>query len=192
MGREFELKFRTTPAQLDAIAAEFGEFSSISMETTYFDTPSHALSARHITLRRRLENGKSVCTLKTPGEGYSRGEWNVKQAELASAIPELCKLSGVEALSQWAIEGFFPLCAARFIRQRKILSFPEFTAELVLDRGLLLGAGREMPLCELELELTSGSEAALVDYGQKLAEKYGFVPESDSKFRRAFALATGE
>ena len=192
MGREFELKFRATPARQNAILKEFGDFSTISMETTYYDTPSRSLSAQGITLRRRLENGISVCTLKTPGAGYSRGEWNVEETEIAAAISELCKLSGVVALKNWAQEGLYPLCAARFTRQRKNLSLPDFTAELALDSGVLLGAGREMPLCELELELISGSENALVDYAEKLAAQYGLEPESDSKFRRAMALATGE
>lgn len=192
MGREFELKFRATPAQQDAILKEFGDFFPISMETTYYDTPGRSLSAQRITLRRRLENGISVCTLKTPGIGYSRGEWNVEETEIVAAITELCKLSGVAALKNWAREGLYPLCAARFTRQRKTLSFPEFTAELALDRGVLLGADREMPLCELELELISGSEDALVEYAEKMAAQYGLEPESDSKFRRAMALATGE
>jgi inorganic triphosphatase YgiF len=192
MGREFELKFRATPAQQDAILQGFGGFSPISMETTYYDTPSRSLSARRITLRRRLENGISVCTLKTPGSGYSRGEWNVEETEIAAAIPVLCKLSGVVELPTWLQEGLSPLCAARFTRQRKILSLPEFTAELALDRGVLLGAGREQALCELELELIAGSEAALVEYAKNMAAQYGLEPESDSKFRRAMALATGE
>ena len=192
MGREFELKFRATPAQQDAIAEEFGGFSPISMETTYYDTPSHTLSAQRITLRRRLENGISVCTLKTPGTGYSRGEWNVEENEIAAAILELCKLSGVAQLPKWAQTSLQPLCAARFVRQRKTLSLPEFTAELALDRGVLLGAGRERPLCELELELLSGSESALVEYANGLASRYGLEPEPESKFRRAMSLATGE
>ena len=192
MGREFELKFRATPAQQAAIAEAFGDFSPISMETTYYDTPDRALSARRITLRRRLENGVPVCTLKTPGSGYSRGEWNVEKKEIAAAVSELCKLSGVAELSKWAESGFVPLCAARFVRQRRCLSLPEFTAELALDQGLLLGAGREMPLCELELELISGSETALVEYAGNLASQYGLQPEPESKFRRAMALATGE
>ena len=192
MGREFELKFRATPAQQDAILEEFGDFSPISMETTYYDTPSRTLSSQRITLRRRLENGTSVCTLKTPGTGYSRGEWNVEENEIAAAIPKLCKLSGIAELPKWAQAGLHPLCAARFVRQRKTLSLPDFTAELALDRGGLLGAGREMALCELELELISGSESALVEYAKDLASQYGLEPEPESKFRRAMSLATGE
>ena len=67
MGREFELKFSARPEQLAALREKFGDFCAISMETTYYDTPNGDLSARRITLRRRLENGLSVCTLKHYG-----------------------------------------------------------------------------------------------------------------------------
>ena len=72
MGREFELKYRATEEILKAVEEKFGEFTPISMETTYFDTPDQTLAARHITLRRRMENGVSVCTVKTPLADGSR------------------------------------------------------------------------------------------------------------------------
>ena len=55
MGREFELKYQATPETIAAIQAKFGEFTPISMETTYFDTEDLALRKRKWTLRRRLE-----------------------------------------------------------------------------------------------------------------------------------------
>ena len=57
MGREFELKYQAKAGDLEKIRAKFGDFKSISMETTYYDTPLLALRARRWTLRRRLENG---------------------------------------------------------------------------------------------------------------------------------------
>ena len=79
MATEFELKYAATAANLEAIrAAVPGQYETISMETTYYDTPGHDLSARKWTLRRRLENGVSVCTLKTPASGSSRNEWEVE------------------------------------------------------------------------------------------------------------------
>ena len=79
MATEFELKYAATTAQLSKIrAAVPGEYTAISMETTYYDTPDHALSARKWTLRRRLENGTSVCTLKTPAGGLGRNEWETE------------------------------------------------------------------------------------------------------------------
>ena len=74
MAIEYEWKFQATPHTLEAIQGAFdGNAVTISMETTYYDTPSGALSARHYTLRKRLENGLCVCTLKTPA-GNARAE----------------------------------------------------------------------------------------------------------------------
>ena len=49
--------------------------------------------------------------------------------------------------------------------------------------------GSDSPLCELELELKSGSEAVMLDYAHALAEKYRLAEERKSKFARARALA---
>ena len=62
MGIEFELKYRATPEIQEELAQD-GHWRSIAMETTYYDTPSKAMSSRFFTLRRRKENGASICTL---------------------------------------------------------------------------------------------------------------------------------
>ena len=73
MGREIELKYAALSPQQEALRAAFpGSWQSIAMETTYYDTPAGELSARRITLRRRMENGVSVCTVKTPAPGGAR------------------------------------------------------------------------------------------------------------------------
>ena len=55
MGREFELKFKATPEALQRLEATYpGAGQVLQMESTYFDTPDGALSARYWTLRRRL------------------------------------------------------------------------------------------------------------------------------------------
>lgn len=193
MGVEYELKFSATQAQQQAIREAFpGSVQEISMETTYYDTADGALSRLHITLRRRLENGTSVCTLKTPGIGAARGEWDCLKDSIEEAIPELCKLSNYQQLGLLTIHGVQPLCGARFTRQALLIQQPEFTAELALDSGVLLGGGKQMPLCEVELELKTGSEAALNDFAAAFAQRFGLLLEKKSKFSRARALAKGE
>jgi adenylate cyclase class IV len=99
MGIEFELKFRSQPEQQDALAQQFpGPWETIAMQTTYYDTPQRILGQRHMTLRRRLENGEAVCTVKTPEIGGARGEWDCRCENIHRAIPELCKLGGPEIL----------------------------------------------------------------------------------------------
>ena len=60
MGREFELKYRAGAETLAHIREDLGGFEPIAMETVYYDTPDRALSARHWTLRQRMENGIRV------------------------------------------------------------------------------------------------------------------------------------
>lgn len=192
MGTEFELKYKATAHQHQAITREHTGFTEISMETTYYDTPGKTLSARHITLRRRTENGIAICTVKTPETEGVRGEWEIACDDVATAIPELCKLGAPKELGAWAKEGLIPLCGARFIRAAAMIEQKDFTAELALDSGVLLGAGKELPLCEVELELKSGSWESLVAYAAAFAEKHALAAEPASKFRRALALTTGE
>ena len=193
MGVEYELKFSATETQQQSILEAFpGSIQKFSMETTYYDTPDGALAKRHITLRRRIENGISVCTLKTPAPGAARGEWDCLKDTIEEAIPELCKQSDYQPLLLLTIHGVQPLCGARFTRQALLLEQPDFTAELALDRGILLGGDKQIPLCEVELELKTGSEAALNDFAAAFAQRFCLKTEKKSKFSRARALAKGE
>ena len=47
MGREFELKFRADAGVISAIREKYGDFTPISMETTYYDTSDLKLSMHH-------------------------------------------------------------------------------------------------------------------------------------------------
>ena len=188
MGKEFEIKFAATPAQLAELEAAFGPLTPISMETTYYDAADGSLSARHITLRRRLENGNAVCTVKTPLGGLGRGEWETCCEDITAAIPVLCKLGCAEDLISLTACGIVPVCGARFTRLAASLTAENCTLELALDRGVLLGGGREMPLCEVEVELKEGSEDAAADFARDLAAQFGLLPEKDSKFKRALSL----
>ena len=64
--------------------------------------------------------------------------------------------------------------------------------ELALDAGILMGGGQEIPLCEVEVELKSGSVQLCDTFAKMLASRFGLQPEPHSKFRRALALYKGE
>ncbi len=192
MGIEFELKYRATEDILSQLQKTVpGEEIRYEMETTYYDTPTEALSTRHYTLRRRQENNLSVCTLKTPAAGISRNEFEVLAPTIEEALKELCKLSGLPELPVLLEEGIQPVCSARFTRIAKAVTLPTCQVELALDQGILSGGGRQLPLCEIEVELKSGDPAGAQAYGMQLALAYGLVPETASKFRRARDLAKG-
>ncbi len=185
MGREMEYKYAATPQVLEKLAAEFRGFRKLEMRTTYYDTPTGTLAARHCTLRLRQENDICICTLKTPLPDGSRAEYEC-QADTIEA--------GIAAIPQAAqlLDGpVQPVCGARFTRLAAIVDTGDGTAELALDQGVLLGGGRELPLCEVELEHKTGNDVATMVMGHTLSMEYGLPLERKSKFARARALAEG-
>ena len=107
MGLELEFKYALTgPGQLEELRQElekaFGPWEAVEMETVYYDTPDQALAARHWTLRVRQENGRPVLTVKTPGPGRARGEWELPGGGLAD-------LSQLQALgAPWEVTSLQP------------------------------------------------------------------------------------
>ena len=192
MGWEFELKFAATEEDHRALRARYPHLLPIAMETTYYDTPGGDIRALRWTLRRRMENGVSVCALKTPGEGFGHGEWEVRCGSIEEGIGQLLAGGAPEKLGEFVSLGLSPVCGARFTRRAMDIVTADFTGELALDSGVLTGGGREIPLCEVELELKSGSREAMTAFMTDLADRFGLEPESQSKFRRAKALAEGE
>lgn len=193
MGVEFEIKLRATPGLLQQLREQLpGEERVIQMQTTYYDTPAGAFAEKHCTLRCRWENEKNICTLKAPAQGYGRREWEVECGDIREGLEKLCKLGVPEELLLPAREGLIPVCGARFTRVAKLLQLTDGTAELALDRGVLMGGGKEIPLCEVEVERKSCSQRSCLAYAESLALRHGLVLEKDSKFARAQALYKGE
>ena len=192
MGIEYEYKFRIDPLDLPALNSVFPQESQeIQMETVYYDTPSGALSARHYTLRKRMENGVPVCTLKTPS-GNARSEWEIPCATIEEAILKFPALGCPADFSSIVEEGLRPVCGAKFTRIAKTVALPDGSVEIALDEGILMGGSRELPLCEVEVELKSGSKDACDAFAKILATKFHLQVQPASKFRRALALYKGE
>lgn len=191
MGREFELKFAAKPEDLDILKGRFPNLTRISMETTYYDTPNGELGDLHWTLRRRMENGRSVCTLKTPAGGFGRNEWEVHCGDLLTAVDLLVTRGAPKQLLKLAVrDGFVESCGARFTRLAGIIETEGAVLELALDEGVLLGGGKELPFTEVEVELKEGSEEAAVRFASQLAGSLGLKPEPRSKVARARALVS--
>lgn len=192
MGREFELKYQANDRIQAAIRQDFAGFREISMETTYFDTADGALSAQKVTLRLRRENGVTVCTLKTPLPDGSRGEWECHAQQIREGLSILADLGAPAEILGLAQQELVAVCGAKFIRLAAEVATADGTIELAMDKGILLAGSKNTTLCEVEVELKTGSDEAALAFAQELAAKYGLVPEKHSKFRRALALAKGE
>lgn len=189
MGIEYELKYAATPQKLACVQQDLGEgWSVIEMRTTYYDAVDGSLAAKKWTLRRRLENGVSVCTLKMPAP-QGRQEYEVLCDNINEGVKELCKLTGTDELLKLAQAGLREVCGAAFTRRAKLVSFPGFAAEVALDEGELFAGENREPLCELEVELKDGDPSHMRQYALCLAARYELQSETGSKFKRALALA---
>lgn len=188
MGREFELKFQAGEAQLEAIRRQYGNFQEIAMETVYYDTPGGILRQLHWTLRRRMENGNPICTLKTDLPQGGRGEWEVACGQIMDAVPLLIAQGAPEALAEYTAPGVTAICGARFTRLAARVSAGQGQVELALDRGELLGGGKALPFAEVEVELKEGTDQDAILFAQALAQQHGLLPERKSKLRRALSL----
>lgn len=161
------------------------------MRTTYYDTPDRALSARGITLRRRLENNLSVICAKAPLPGaadpHARGEWELAGSDPAAALQELVRLGAPSELTELGCP--VPVCGAAFVRTAVLLRFSDGSAaELALDHGTLFGAARSVPLHVLELELKEGAPDEPLAFAEALAARFALAPQPRSKYARARAL----
>ena len=190
MAIEYELKFQATEAVLQQLFAQYGEnpCQHFQMETTYYDTPSGALSARHYTLRRRMENEESVCTLKSPATGNGRNEQEIACDSIQKAIPIFCQTGAPEDFGQLVQEGLIAVCGAKFHRIAITLQSEDCVLELALDQGILTGGGKEIPLCEVEVELKEGEQLFADLFATILSSQYGLTAQRHSKFRRALSL----
>lgn len=188
MGREMEWKYRCPDECFTAIGETFSGWKTIAMETAYLDTQSGALGQRKWMLRRRLENGIPVITMKIPLSDGSRGEWETTDS-LPKAIHTLWELGAPSELVSLTEEGLVETCGARFTRLAATVTLPQCTVELALDRGCFFAGDREEPFSELEIELKGGREAEAAAFAQNLARQYRLEPEHKSKAQRARALA---
>ena len=189
MAIEYEVKFAATPEQLSLLHREYGQYAqTLQMETVYYDTPEGGLSSLHYTLRRREENGRSICTLKVPAPEGGRLELETECSDIMKAIDTLCQLGAPENFSALVSKGLIPVCGARFTRQAIDISLPNARVELALDSGVLLGGSASVSLCEAEVEFKEGSLEEANCFAQELAQRYDLSLEPRSKFQRALAL----
>lgn len=198
MGKETEYKLAVGDLQLlDCILCSrmvteklCAPYAYIRMRTTYYDTEDGFLEKRRWMLRLRTEDGRSVVTMKTPGEGHTRGEWEVESEYLDEALSKLAAIGAPQELASLQPDALAPICGASFTRITAELRLTDDTACMICgDVGDLTGGGRTALLCELELELKQGNEAALTAFAQELMDTYCLSEQPLSKLQRARALA---
>ncbi len=202
MGKELEFKLAAADAdelervlEDEALAAlRTGELQVYEMRSTYYDTPSGRFSERLYTVRRRMENDRSVLCVKAPVPGAAldaklRGEWETEGEDIAAALPELVTLGAPADLLDAAQEGIIPVCGAAFRRRAVHLQLSDGSiCELACDLGELFGRTQHMPLGDVELELKEGAPDETRRLAETLGRRFRLRPEPRSKYLRARGL----
>ena len=139
--------------------------------STYFDTPSHELARRGLSLRIRAVGKLRVQTLKSSGANgdaaMSRGEW---EWPVKDDKPDIALASSAPAVSRLPADlgkQLQPIVVTDVMRTAHTLDFQGSTIEAVLDSGSIVAGDQKQPVHELELELRDGAPSAL--YGLALS-----------------------
>jgi triphosphatase len=187
---ERELKFALLPdarARLEALAPRRRSVASI-----YYDTPDEVLRRAGMALRLRRDGGRWLQTLKcekrTGGGLAQRAEWEMPvhgRALELRAFPRDQLPLDIVALAR----RLRPRFETRFVRRSGVVSLDGGgEAELAVDSGAIVARGRRTPIREVELELRSGSPAALLRFAARL----GLPLAYESKAERGYRLAAGQ
>lgn len=161
--------------------------------STYFDNPAFALKANKIALRVRETGTGFVQTVKGAAvsvDGLSKRkevEWDIDSANLdldklaASDFATIIKDAGADQL--------VPVFVTDFERDLRYLKLNQDTVvELAVDQGFVEANGQREDICELELELKSGSQDVLVAFCTALKDDLKLTPGNESKAKRGYAL----
>ena len=203
MSKEIELKLSLDPKAAARVARlpilqrlAAGKPAIRSLRSTYYDTPDAALRSAHLSLRVRRVGRAWVQTLKA--DGTAAGGLHVRiESEQRVAIGALDPGKIEDARTRKKLCRLYDRgeLAPRFETFVRRTTWLLHTAdggvvECALDRGRVQTADgrRHAPLCEVELELKSGSPAALYDIARELSRSLPLKPEDRSKAERGYAL----
>lgn len=197
---ETELKLWLRPEDAAAFMAlprlRRARLEQQQLRTIYFDTPDFRLARQGVALRVRKLGRRWLQTLKTEGE---RGGGLSRRLELespvAGPVPDFSRLPAevADKLIKRKWRGMLvPVYETRFRRSTWNLRAADGSrVEIALDMGKILAGKRSESLCEVELELKSGSPDALYALAQTFASEVLLLPFDASKAERGARLAAG-
>jgi triphosphatase len=169
---------------------------SQQLDSVYYDTADCRLHRRGLTLRLRQAESGTVQTLKAAEPDVAltrRREWEVP---LSGPDPDLSRIENADVRAQCGLilpEELVPQVTASVARQAVRVAVSATNQgpakiEVALDRGVIRGGAREVPVCDVELALKSGSLGALYALARRLNAAVPLRLEPASKADRGFAL----
>lgn len=200
MTTEVELKFLVDRDFSAELAQRLTVYTVLAtsdrqLANTYFDTEERALRGWQCGLRVRTQDGQHEQTIKCAGQSIGglhqrpeynlplEGEWPVLTAFPSDIWPQGVDIGALQ-------NGLRPQFRTDFRRQAWRLKLTDGSeVELAFDQGSIEAAGRQEPLCELELELISGQTESLFTLARELLSLGGLRLSGISKAQRGYRLA---
>ena len=171
---------------------------TLRLLNTYFDTPELALQQRRMAVRERLAGDQWLLTVKTAGQsqnGLSRKqEWEGPTTPGALQFDALVDDAALAQDLMRLRPDLRALFCTDFERQRWVITHDGARIEVAIDQGRIHVPGTDLsePLLELELELLSGPDEALLELAVVLRQTpqgpVMLVPSDASKAQRGMAL----
>ena len=165
---------------------------------TYFDTNDLALQHRRMAVRERLAGDQWLLTVKTAGRSENglsrRQEWEAPTTPGALQFDTLVDDVALATELVAMRPHLKALFCTDFERQRWVVTHADAQIEVALDQGRIHVPGTDLsePLLELELELLSGPESALLALADVLRQTpqglVALTPSDASKAQRGMAL----
>ncbi|GLX79557.1 inorganic triphosphatase [Thalassotalea insulae] len=200
MTTEVELKFLVSNTNVSAKIFELLKTQSLAfthqhkkLTNCYFDTPELALRQLDMGLRTRIDEGEIEQTIKTAGVVvgglHQRPEYNVN---ITQAFPDLTLFPHDiwpvdENISQLQAQ-LIPLFNTDFSREIWQINYQNSRIELAFDQGTVSSDGRNLDICELELELLSGERDDLFALAKLLFTQLALRAGTKSKAARGYQL----
>jgi inorganic triphosphatase YgiF len=198
---ETELKLSLSEADLPRLLAhpllaQVGDTQRLL--NTYFDTPDLALQQRRMAVRERLADAQYLLTVKTAGQSQNglsrRQEWEGPTTPGALQFDTLVDDAALRKDLMALRPNLQALFCTDFARRRWVIAHAGAQIEVALDQGRIHVPGTDLsePLLELELELLSGPESALMALADVLRQTpqgpVTLAPSDASKAQRGMAL----
>ena len=200
MEREFKWMI-PDPSEFDPIAdsstvsALVQKKGRLEMEAMYYDTADNLIARCHGGLRLRRENETRVVCLKLAAEsGFggarkAREEYECTAPDIRTGIQNLPAAGAPQDICDCLLQAnLIELGRTAFTRFWFLLSYQGCTCELAFDTGKITHRGRISPICEMELELKSGSEADFDALAVQLQQEFDLKPQPLSKLARMMRL----
>jgi len=202
MAQELELKLAATQKNLNEIKgldfpgiASQSSWETKQLNSTYFDNQQFKLRELAIGLRLRRIDDKIIQCVKSSGRAIGGLHLrNEDEIELDDHQLDISKIEEpyLQILIEEAIEEggeFVPCFETIFERTSSILTFSDSTQiEIALDFGEIVCGKRSIDICEVELELISGSADYVFAIGRYLIKELDLVLANSSKARRGYSL----